>query len=199
MMTYDRWLAGALAAATVVTVSAGAANAQQYDRRNFNWNAAGCPPSPAGLSTVQVDKFTDGSPLPSCGTTANGHPVKLVWTGQRWAVFGPSMQHAAAPSPPPMAPPKLDLVPHASDFRVDSTQLGYSRGRAPAVGQRVTYGGKQYVVTQVVAQGGGNLLTDNGGAIISHDGGTLTVVLRLLTSDGAGVVGSHGSGMQLRR
>lgn len=90
----------------------------------------------------------------------------------------------------------LNLAPKASDFTVSSTALGYGQGRGPARGSTVTYQGKQYQVVNVIAQGGGNLITENGGAVIAQGGGNLQVTLRLIGQDGAGIVINQGSNIQ---
>jgi hypothetical protein len=90
----------------------------------------------------------------------------------------------------------VTLAPKASDFTVSSTALGYSRGHGPARGSTVTYQGGQYQVVNVIAQGGGNLITDNGGGVIAQGGGNLQVTLRLINHDGASIVINHGSNMQ---
>jgi hypothetical protein len=87
----------------------------------------------------------------------------------------------------------MNLAPKASDFRIDSRALGYRGGMAPAPGRTVTYQGRQYQVSQVIAAGGGNVIAAGGGNVIAQGGGNLTVVLKLIGSDGAGVVGPGGA------
>jgi hypothetical protein len=90
-----------------------------------------------------------------------------------------SVQNYFSVRPDPDAAPRLTVS--ASDFNVDSTALGYRRGSGPAVGQRVNYNGRLYVVSRVVSQGGGNVVSQGGGNILTNNGGTL------ITSDGAGM------------
>jgi hypothetical protein len=78
----------------------------------------------------------------------------------------------------------LQLAPSASDFRVDSTSLGFPRGVGPAPGRRVVYNGRAYQVANTIAQGGGNVIAQGGGNVIAQGGGNLTVVLRLVSTNG---------------
>ena len=123
-------------AVIALAVAAGTAQAQQYDKKNFNFNVAACPQAAqyGRLPTVSVDKFRDGSPLPSCGGQQGNIRFKMVWTGSGWAKYGPSMvttapARPAAPSIPNLGISRSDIV------TVDSTRLGFSRGRGrPSVG-----------------------------------------------------------------
>lgn len=193
-----RVLTGRAVAVAVIGIAvsvSGAAQAQQYDKKNFNFNVAPCPQAAqySRLPTVNVDKFKDGSPLPSCGGQQGNTRFKMVWTGSGWAKYGPSVV-STAPARPQPAPSVPNLAISRSDLvTVDSTQLGFSRGSAPAVGRVVNYQGRQYKVTQVIAAGGGNTIAQGGGNLVSTNGGNLKVVLQTIAQGGGNVVGPGGA------
>lgn len=161
--------------------------ASRISRQGFNSNVPACPTNAtpedsahmAALPTVQIDTFSDGTRLPSCGGRQGHIEFKMVWLGTGWAKYGPSI-HVMAP--PPYGDLKL-----APDFRLDSTQLGFARGHAPQVGRQVTYQGQQYQVVQLVGPSGGTLISQHGSTIVSSGGGNIGVVLRLLTDNGNGL------------
>lgn len=86
------------------------------NRAGFNFNNV--PPCPgASAYTTSTDRFTDGTPLPSCGGREQvGNQIttyKLVWMGNVWAKFLPSVQVAtlAPPAPQPIAPGQPPIAP----------------------------------------------------------------------------------------
>jgi hypothetical protein len=179
----------------IAVAMSGTVQAQQYDKKNFNFNVASCPQAAqyARLPTVNVDKFRDGSPLPSCGGLQGNTRFKMVWIGSGWAKYGPSVV-STAPARPQPAPSLPHLGVSRNDFvNVDSTQLGFRRGTAPAVGRVINYQGRQYKVTQVIAAGGGNVISHDGGTLVSTNGGNLKVVLQTIAQGGGNVVGPGGA------
>lgn len=71
-------------------------------RQGFNFNVPACPVTADANSGT--DKFSDGTPLPSCGgRLVQGNTIttfKLIWTGRIWAIYSPSMQTVTIAAPP---------------------------------------------------------------------------------------------------
>lgn len=171
------------------------ASAQAITKQGFNFNPAPCPTAPAqysALRAIGIDKFTDGTPLPSCGGMFNGRPFKMVWTGARsqppwqaWAVFGGLP--AAAPSLPRVniQPIQRPAVPAGIRFAPNQLNLAPS-GTLRSTGQTVyRINGSWYLITndggtlmgRLVAAGAGNLAPGNVVRIVSTNGGTDNIML----------------------
>jgi hypothetical protein len=83
-------------------------------------------------------------------------------------------QGVVAPIPPSNPSPGQPLV---ADTHVDSTELGFDKGVAPAPGRIVTFRGKEYQVADVVAKGGGRTFAGGSQHVIGVDGSSLIVGL----------------------
>lgn len=179
MGSYSAGVIGAAVAAWALL--AGSADAQSISKQNFNYNLPSCP-QPAqygGLRTINTDRFTDGSPLPSCGGTLNGHPFKMVWTGHDWEKYGPSV--AAIPSAPAQGTvirPVQPVQPHTArltDFHNVGSLVSLPQG--VKAGDSTTYykvnGTWYHVAQQVIASGGGNVIASGGGNVIASGGGNV--------------------------
>lgn len=158
------------------------ASAQSYNKRDphFN-NVPGCPAN--SNITVNTDKFSDGTPLPSCGgRVVSGTRVttwKMVWTGTAWATVGGTTKVVDTPPPPP---PSVFSPPSRRDvgLRIDTiNSLPHGHLGAQDVylyqGNWVTLvaaGGGNYT-TKIIAAGGGNLVAAGGGNIVSTNGGNI--------------------------
>lgn len=173
------------AAALALGVSGSAlAGPLQPSRSGFNWNVPACPQAGqySSLISTIITSFDDGSPLPSCGGMQNGQPFKMVWTGTVWAkVMDTSINGLSGGSGPAVRP----------DVNLSSLTLGRS-GNGQAIYQ---YNGKWYQVSQVVAQGAGNIVAHDGGTLIAANGNYI-YVLKLITQDGAGIAIPSGANMQ---
>jgi hypothetical protein len=147
--------------------------------------------------TQAVQQVTGHQPN---GSGDNGECDYRRYGGGRWTTYDDLVSKVrvtfgmGAPHQSPYG--NLNLVPKASDFTVSSMALGYRQGHGPARGSTVNYQGRQYQVVNVIAQGGGNLITDNGGGVIAQGGGNLQITLRLINHDGASIVINHGSNVQ---
>lgn len=189
------------------------AGAQQISKQGFNYNLPPCPQAAqyAGLRTINTDRFTDGSALPSCGGTLNGHPFKMVWTGRDWEKYGPSV--AALPAVPAQntvirpVQPVQPAQPHTarlSDFHNVGSLTMLPQGAK--AGDSTTYykvGGTWYRVAQqviasgggnVIASGGGNVIASGGGNVIASGGGNIYYVLsQVIASGGGNIMPKNGS------
>lgn len=104
------------AIATAALVVAEDAAAQPISKAGFNYNVPACPTAGqyASLATINVDRFSDGSPLPSCGGIQGNVRFKMVWTGKAWAKYGPSIQvvtPVTVPQPQPLPSPRPPPAP----------------------------------------------------------------------------------------
>lgn len=174
---------GFAAAAVSLALLAAPASAQSISKQGFNFNnVPGCPgkaPVTNGtVNTIGTDKFSDGSPLPSCGgRETNGTIIttyKLVWTGRVWAKYPPSVQqtNTAPPTPTVAAPPKTvpgiaPSGPTVSPAIVATLPAGILNGQQVYLFQKnwvglVASGGGNWN-TRLVASGGGNLVASGGG------------------------------------
>jgi hypothetical protein len=75
-----------------------------------NSNVPACPQLSqyGSLATVNVNKYANGAPMPSCGGIQGNVRFTMVWTGSVWAKYGPSIQvvTAAVVAPAPLPAPK---------------------------------------------------------------------------------------------
>lgn len=99
------------------------------------------------------------------------------------------------------APPPINIAPQRSDFqnlvasapRINALPSKWVNGK-----QVYEYQGRWYQTSQVISQGGGNIVSHDSGTLITSDGASLHV-LKLITDNGGGVVGPGGAIMQQRR
>lgn len=138
------------------------------------------PPASASAPECNIYLYNNGH--------WNGYNELLAAVGVYWSMHA----YPVANAQPAPAAANLKLGVSRSDFAIDSTALGFSRGVAPAPGRVVTYNGQRYQVAKVIAQGGGNVIAQGGGNVIAQGGGNviaqgggnLTVTLHLIGHDG---------------
>ncbi|UYN96137.1 MAG: hypothetical protein KIT25_04095 [Enhydrobacter sp.] len=87
------------------------------------------------------------------------------------------------PNTPPIAAPAVakkaaPAVILGVDARVESSELGFERGIAPAPGRTVSWKGTDYQVVDVSAVGGGPTFSAGSRHVIAVQGGRLTVALK---------------------
>lgn len=82
------------------------------------------------------------------------------------------------------------------DYRILSTELGFEQGVAPAPGRTIKYRGGDYVVSEVLAAGGGPVFSGNSRHVIAANGDRLFVGLKEVAADrdgrGAGKIAPAG-------
>jgi len=128
------------------------------------------------FSAVPASAFshTGGSPLNGC----NGYVNQLKWGCAAWDHnYGsdyPNWAQFAARYP--------QFNPSSAPAASSTLTLKYGR-TAPAVGQIVTYNGRQYRVTGLISQDGGGLVSNSGGTLVSSGAGNITAHL---VASGAG-------------
>jgi len=74
--------------------------------------------------------------------------------------------------------------PIVADTHVQSTELGFEQGVAPAPGRSVLFNGAKYRVVDVVATGGGPTFAGGSPFVIGVSGSTLTVGLKSIVPGG---------------
>lgn len=67
--------------------------------------------------------------------------------------------------------------PLVADTHVDSTELGFDKGVAPAPGRKVTFRGKEFQVADVAAKDGGRTFAGGSQHVIGVNGSSLVVGL----------------------
>ncbi len=87
---------------------------------------------------------------------------------------------AVAPVPPSPVAPGVQVI---ADTHVDSTELGFDKGVAPAPGRMVTFQGKEFQVVDVVAKGGGPTFAGGSQHVIGVNGSSLIVGLASAVPD----------------
>ncbi|HTR84534.1 MAG TPA: hypothetical protein VMI56_08655 [Reyranella sp.] len=177
-----------IASVGLLAALAPAVQAQSISKQGFNFNPPPCPGRSTG-TTIQTNKFSDGSPLPSCGgREQTGNVIKtyeLVWTGHVWAEYTPSVKTTTlAPPPAPAAPVAApahapSTTPTLSSSLVSTLPEGSFNGTPVVLYQGnwvslVASGGGNFA-THLVASGGGNLVASGGGNLVGPSGGTYTV------------------------
>ncbi len=121
------------------------------------------------LTAVPASAFSHGgSPLNGC----NGYVNQLKWGCAAWdhnyGTDYPNWAQFVARYP--------QYMPRSAPTSSPSLTLKYGP-RAPAVGQIVTYNGRQYRVTGLISQDGGGMVSNSGGTIVSSGGGNITAHL----------------------
>jgi hypothetical protein len=71
-------------------------------------------------------------------------------------------------------------VPAVADIHVASTDLGFEKGVAPALGRTMGYRGRDYLVVDVAAAGNGPVFSGGSQFVITTQGGTLQVGLKAM-------------------
>lgn len=177
----------------LVLLVAPTVEAQSISKQGFNFNPPPCPGRSTG-ATISTNKFSDGTPLPSCGgREQNGTTIKtyeLVWTGHVWAEYPPS---AKVVSTVPLAAPGAGNLPRSpgtpslTPSIVSTLPQGIMNGTSVYLYQNnwvslVASGGGNYTTTLVasgagnlVASGGGNLVASGGGNLVGPSGGTYSL------------------------
>ena len=159
----------------VITISS---SALAISKRGFNSNVPGCPVGDV-TATINTDKFDDGTPLPSCGgRKVNGTMIttyKLVWSGQNWAKYPPSIKTVNTAVLPNLGVSRGDFVPQST---LSDLPQGALNGRPVYLFQRNWVSlasapqGGGYTAT-LVASGGGNLVASGGGNIVNTNSGNI--------------------------
>lgn len=98
-----------------------------------------------------------------------------------WGFPPEGVKPIAAPSARAKAPAPAALV--TADARVESTDLGFDKGVAPALGRTVNWKGSPYLVIEVAAVGGGPTFSGGSRHVISVEGGRLMVALKFVDPD----------------
>ena len=113
-----------------------------------------------------------------------------AWTQQIGSFAIVPMEKSVAVAPPPLlsgpavaplpSPPPSKAVPAdrlIADTHVDSTELGFDKGIAPAPGRKISFKGRQFQVANVAAKGGGPTFAGGSQFVIGVNGSTLIVGL----------------------
>ncbi|HTR85153.1 MAG TPA: hypothetical protein VMI56_11800 [Reyranella sp.] len=119
-----------------------------------------CPAKPDTLADGVFSKFGNGLPKPPCAEPSLPPGTVKPLASQPRSEF--------------MAPGQ----PLVADYHIASTELGFEKGIAPAPGLAVTYQGKKYRVTDVVAEGGGPSFSGGSRFVIGVKGSNLMVGLK---------------------
>ncbi len=75
------------------------------------------------------------------------------------------------------------IVVVTADARVESSELGYGRGIAPALGRTVSWQGSPCIVIDVAADDGGPIFSAGTRHVITVEGGRLMVALKFVDPD----------------
>ena len=120
------------------------ASAQSISKQGFNFNPSPCPSAAQyqSLPSIGTDRFSDGTPLPSCGGTFNGTPFKMIWTGRYWAVYG-ALPVAA---PCPTAAQYRSLPSVTSDKAPNGTPLPSCGGTINNIAFKMVWTGRSWAV-----------------------------------------------------
>lgn len=136
--------------------------------------------------------------------TAVASGVALLATGVARADSSPPKFQGFPPkdTKPIVAPIEKAKAPAptvvvTADVRVESSELGFDKGVAPAPGRTVDWQGSPHLVIEVAAVGGGTVFSGGSRHVIGVSGSRLMVALKFIDPDST--VGPGATAVALRQ